>query len=213
VERYEEFLDFIQKVLVYSPEERYSPTQGLAHPYILYSQVQEGEPAGASSTTANASGGSSSSSSAKTNNQDTGTAAMDVSSGESRDIGSSQQQAAAGSAVAAATGAELEADSQMDDTSTGDADSLLSSEQRGRLAAAQHRIRSKSAPSVRSHAHMSNTTNTATSRNVRRQVSGDSYIADQGSSSTAGSGVTIAPMMELTSDVGTESDTHMALEQ
>ena len=60
---------------------------------------------------------------------------------------------------------------------------------------------------------MSNTTNTATSRNVRRQVSGDSYIADQGGSSTAGSGVTIAPMMELTSDVGTESDTHMALEQ
>ena len=38
-------------------------------------------------------------------------------------------------------------------------------------------FRSKSAPSVRSHAHMSNTTNSVTARIVRRQVSGDSYVA------------------------------------
>jgi serine/threonine protein kinase len=121
-----------RKVLVYNPEERYSPSQGLMHPFIVQLDAeQQQQPPG----------------DAASERQSSAAPAMDVVGGENADshIESNVRKAARkeefGARVAAGEGSDNGSTSgQGDEASVGE-DSLLSSDARGRNAAGQHRVR------------------------------------------------------------------------
>lgn len=129
--------------MVYNPEERYSPTQGLQHPFIVQVDAEPQQPPAQPSQSQQQPVAEASS-----DQQPVAAPSMDVVSSEASAV-DNQETNARKAARKEEFGARVSAGDSSDNGSTsghGDEasvgeDSLLSSDARGRNAAGQHRVR------------------------------------------------------------------------